>query len=132
MTDIFYDFTTDTELEVNGVWKTIRGGAKLLVARFGNDKFVRECDKLREQNREALANDDDAAKDLWAKLRRGAMAKYILVGWEDITFKGEPVPYSVDKAAEFLERKDFSAVVEAIAIDMDNYKVKQEAEQTKN
>ena len=130
MTDIFFDFTTDPVLENNGTWKTLAGGGRILVARFGNKGFVKACDNLREQNAEALAK--EGGDDLWETLRCGAMAQFILLNWEGITYKGDPVPYSTDKAKEFLSVKDFRIVVEAVAIDIDNYKVQAEATQTGN
>jgi hypothetical protein len=60
------------------------------------------------------------------------MAQSILLGWESIKFKGQPLSYSTENARTLLGVKDFRAHVSRLAHDFDAYRVAQEESTGKN
>lgn len=131
MLDIFTSFATDETAEVNGTWLPFNG-AKLLVARAGNRKYAKALTKKVETFQKELDAQDDAADKRSDEIMAEVFAESILLGWEGIGFKGAPMDYSKDNAKTLLLVKDFRRAVAALSDDMNNYRVKVEAEQVKN
>lgn len=123
--DIRAEYATDDKLEVEGVERDIGGGAKLLIARSGNSAFSDLMAKLYEQNKTALDQKTPESEALNKKLMVSVLARTILVGWSGITEgKGADkvdVPYSVEKAEEYLGYKDFQALVTRLAAEREPY-----------
>jgi len=119
--DIFTSFATDAKIEVEGRWVPLSKDAKVLVARAGNQRFTDRMRKLMKQN---SINFEDKSKenlDLIEKLVREASAETILLGWEGITYKGEPLPYSRENALKLLEVKDFRNKIQELADQTSGY-----------
>lgn len=131
MLDIFSQYATDEVLERNGTWFPIKGGARLLVARANNDEHLRVLAELLERHREELDGDDEAAEKKNKEVMAEVVARAILKGWENLSFKGEPIEYSVANAKKLLAIKDFRKLVMGFANDMEAYRVKEEASQGK-
>jgi len=129
--DIFAQFATDETLEENGTWFPIGGGARVLVARSGNRKYAKLLTKEVERNKKALDLNDDAADKLSEEIMIGVLAETILVGWENISFKGEELEYSVANAKKLLAVKDFRKAVAQFADDVSAFKFKETDEQGK-
>ncbi len=129
--DIFAQFATDETLEENGTWFPIGGGARLLVARSGNRKYAKLLTKEVERNKKALDLNDDAADKLSEEIMIGVIAETILLGWEDVSFKGEVLEYSVANAKKLLAVKDFRKTVAQFADDGSAFKFKETEEQGK-
>ena len=104
--DIFAQFATDETLEENGTWFPIGGGARVLVARSGNRKYAKLLTKEVERNKKALDLNDDAADKLSEEIMIGVIAETILLGWEDVSFKGEVLEYNVANAKKFVCDRD--------------------------
>jgi len=124
-------FKTDKSLESNGVWVDIGKGTKLLVARLYNPAHkaaLREAMKPYKRQVESGTMDDGLAEDIVNAI----MARTILLNWDGLTEGGEPVPYSVEKAVEYLSIPDFSALVQEIAGNMETYRSVKAEEDEKN
>lgn len=129
--DIFAQFATDETLEENGTWFPIGGGARVLVARSGNRKYAKLLTKEVERNKKALDLNDDAADKLSEEIMIGVIAETILLGWEDLSFKGEVLEYNVANAKKLLAVKDFRKAIAQFADDVSAFKFKETEEQGK-
>ena len=129
--DIFAQFATDETLEENGTWFQIGGGARVLVARSGNRKYGKMLTKEVERNKKALDLNDDAADKLSEEIMIGVIAETILLGWEDVSFKGEVLEYNVANAKKLLAVKDFRKAIAQFADDVSAFKFKETEEQGK-
>jgi hypothetical protein len=114
--DIKKRFQTSEEHEMNGVWVDIGDGTFLKVARMGNPKH-------REAMRALLAPFKDRPNDIVPQESiDDVLARTILVSWEGVTEDGAEVPYSHEKAVEYLSFKDFRDKVVRIASNMETYR----------
>ncbi len=129
--DIFAQFATDETLEENGTWFPIGGGARVLVARSGNRKYAKLLTKEVERNKKALDLNDDAADKLSEEIMISVLAETILLGWEDISFKGEVLEYNIANAKKLLAVKDFRKAIAQFADDVSAFKFKETEEQGK-
>lgn len=128
MLDIYATFATDSNLENNGTWRQV-GSAKLLIARLNNPNYSKLLSKLFEQHRAALDIEGPEADALSDKIMVEVMAKTILLGWENVGFKGQPRAYSTEAAMELLSVKDFRLKVRALSDEMDSYLIREENKQ---
>lgn len=131
MLDIFDHFATDESAETNGTWVPL-GGAKFLIARSGNSKYVKLLSQEVEKNQKLLEVKNDEADKLSDKIMITVMSETILLGWEDTAYQGKPLPYSKENAIKLLSHKDFRRWVAAQADDIGNFKAKLEDDQVKN
>lgn len=129
--DIFNTFATDTAAEVEGV-EIEFSGTNFLIARAGNPKYSRMLSKLVDKNQKALNLKNEAADALSDKILIDVIATTILLGWDDLTFKSENLPYSLENAKMILGFKDFRREIARMSEDVDNYKVVKEDEEAKN
>ena len=60
------------------------------------------------------------------------IAKTILLGWENVKFKGEDLPYSLTNAEMLLGIKDFRREIVKLADDFDSFKAQKAEEDEKN
>lgn len=120
--DINKIYSTDKELETNGVWVDIGDGAKLLIARIGNPVYAAALRGTLKPYKRQIQNgtlDEDLSTDILNKI----YASTILLNWEGITADGKNVKYTEAKALEYLtEYDDFRAVVIEIASTMETYR----------
>lgn len=130
--DVFAQFATDEKKEIEGVWVEIGDGAKLLVARSGNRKYARLLGTEVEKHQRALDGKSDAAEELSEKLMIGVIAGTILLGWEGVKYKGQPMAYSVENAKTLLAVKDFRVFVTKLSNDIEAYRAVQEEVAKKN
>lgn len=134
MLDVFEKFAVNVDTELNGVWKDFYG-AKVLIARSGNKKFNEALSAAYEQNQEELSKGGDAANALAEKLMLGVLADTLVLGWENMGFKKKILPYSRENVIMLLGQKelhDFRFELLSLADDVENFRLKQEEEQTKN
>ena len=127
--DIFAQFATDESLEDNGAWFEIGGGASVLVARSGNRKYAKMLTKEVERNKKVLDLNDDAADKKSEEIMIAVIAETILLGWKDVSFKGEVLEYSIPNAKKLLAVKDFRKAIGQFADDVTAFKFKEEVEQ---
>ena len=120
--DLFSKFKTNEDKERDGVWVSLDGEGRIRIARTNNPLY-REA-MLRKMNRYKMAAKSKVIPDdAWLDIVNELIAETILVDWEGITEKGEPLSYSVENAKRVLtELKDFREMVLSIADNMDNFK----------
>jgi hypothetical protein len=132
--DLLKMFALDQAKESEGIWIELGSGIRIKVARMDNPAYTKALSKAMAPYRHALrANtmDDDTFHALMARV----VGKTILVGWEGIDYKGEPLPYSPKNAEMLLldpQLKPFYERVMQIASDQDAYRLQQEEEAAKN
>lgn len=121
----FKEFATDTVAEVEGKWFPLKD-AKLKLARTGNPRYR---EKLRVElniHREAI---DKGLLDLELNdnVMIDVLVDTILLDWKGFTDGGKEVPYSKQKAREYLTKyRDFREFVAATADKMDNFRTQAE------
>lgn len=132
---------TDKAAESDGVWVNAGAGLRLKIARLGNPKYTKYLNELLKPVREEVTGVGELDASLVQKATIQAIAKHILVGWENLTeTKTEngipvldeqgnpievPIPYSYEKAHELLnDVPDFGEMVLGYAKRLDLYRVK--------
>jgi len=128
--DILELFTTDQDLEKNGVWVEIGSeGESVLIARLYNPAYNARIREVMEPYKQKVSKTSEAESlDIMAAIE----AETILLGWEGFTEDGKNVPYSREKAKEYLQLKDFRALINKIASNMETFKAQQMEEAEKN
>jgi len=129
--DIFSAYATDENLENHGSWFKLGGDARVLVARTGNRAYAKSLTKHVELQRATLDLGGDAAEAASDQIMVEVIAESILLGWENISFKGADLPYSIENAKTVLAVKDFRKVIVGFADSSEAYKAKLEADQGK-
>lgn len=136
MLDLFKEFATDLEAEVNGKWVKY-AGAEFLIARAYNKNFVDAFKQEVEKNKAKMDKlEGEEADDLSRQIFATVLADTILLDWKgDIGFKGHPMKYSKANAKAILSDKSMRDFVEFISKesqDIDNFRAEIEKEQEKN
>jgi len=129
--EIVKQFAVDKEKESSGVWVPIGENARLKIARANNPNFKRLFRKLIAPYTAAIRTNslpDDVDDEIMIK----AIAETILVDWDGITENGAPVPYSVEKAIEYLKHEPFRDMVTTFSRDLELFKQAQDEETEKN
>lgn len=135
--DIFDAYATDENLENNGTLFPLGKDSKILVARAGNRKYQRALTKAVDKRRVELdvadgENPSDeaiiAADAVSSQIMTEVLAGTILLGWENMSFKGVDIPYSFENAKKMLAIKDFREMVSGLSTKVEAYKLKREAD----
>lgn len=112
--------TLDTERQQSGVWVRLKLGFRALIASNDSPGFVQavtEAQRLHPDNA-------DAREDLIAR----AMARYLFLGWDELEDdQGAPIPYTFERALEYLTKPEYASVrdqVLAEACNRGNYYLK--------
>lgn len=129
--DIKKQFATDRNLEIEGIWVPISDGARIKVARMNNPEFNKLFRKLSKPYMTALQT-GTLSEDISEEIMLECYAKTVLVDWDGIEENGEQVPYSPEKAKEYLQIDTFRQFVLNIARDFNNFKAEIEAQEVKN
>jgi len=120
--DLGKSFGICKEIAEEGKWFEMGPEARLKIRSIENEDFL---DYVREHN----IMDDDIVADTEAQADVGleAVAKYILVDWENVKVDGDEIDYSVDMAKEQFEEfpRFFQKVLE-IARDNKNFQEQKE------
>lgn len=104
-------FKTNREKETDGTWVDIGEGASLKLARIGNPRYeaflMEQSKPLRTAMRAGNFN-DPRLKSVMIK----AIARYVLLDWDGLDEDDKPVPYSEQKAIEWMtEIPDFYRMI---------------------
>ena len=129
--DIFATYATDESKEEDGTWMEL-GDSKFLVARAGNSKYAKFFNSAYKKNKRILDRGDDAADELAKNLYIDATAQTILLGWENVSYQGKVMTYSVENAKTLLRVKEFYNEISRMANDLSAFKVEQDQETEKN
>lgn len=128
-------FRTNQKKEQEGTWVDIGEGAELKLARIGNPKYQAYLMELSKPIRTALRAGnftDPRLKDALKKV----IARTVLLDWKGIEEENEkgqlePVPYSEQKALEYMEEMpDFFTLVQELASDSSLFKDEEAEELT--
>lgn len=131
--DLYQQFATDEQKEVEGAWVALSATTRIRVARMGNARYKAAIKRLSAPYRTMGLLDDAIPDDVWEQITREAVAEAILVDWEGVTKDGAPLPYSKEEALAVLKaRKDFYGLVTTTAQHMDQYRVRAQATIEKN
>jgi hypothetical protein len=117
--DIFAQFATDPNLELEGVWVDIGPADKdgkvprLKIARSGNKRHGRIISQQYEASKSLLELKNDASDAKGEEITIDAMAKAILLDWQNLSYKGVPVKdgWNYEQAKTFLAHRDFRDLV---------------------
>lgn len=130
--DLYQQFKTDEQKEVDGVWVPLSATAKIKVARMGNPRY-RECIKRKSAPYRQAGLANEIPSEVYQQLVREAVAETILVDWQGITADGQPVPYMKETALKFCtELKDFYNLVLSAADSMETFRVQAQETLAKN
>lgn len=99
------DFKTNENLETEGAWVELSNGGQVKVARLGNP----ESERLYTRLAKPYANRRNGVpKDKLKEIMVQVALDAILKDWRNFTdADGNEVPYSRERAAEWLEIRDF-------------------------
>lgn len=118
---------TNLDKEVEGVWHRVDSETEVLVARYGNPNFEKALQKLlaslpnAPKGTRLNKTQDKEYEEGLTKI----IAETILLGWRGMKYNGDVVPYTVEKAVEFLlspKLKDFREYVLRLAMDAKYYR----------
>lgn len=116
----YKQFSTDKELETNGVVHDLGAAGRFRLARAGgsNERYNKRIMQLTKPFRRAIATntmDSAEAERITAKV----FAETVVLGWEGVTGPdGSELPYSVDNAVMlFTDLPDLFAELRAAATD---------------
>lgn len=140
--DIFDTYATDPSLELEGVWHTIgpatrktedgeddpESAPQILVARMGNKRHGRLVQQQYEANKTLLDTKGDEADARGEEITIDTMAKGVLLGWKNLSFKGRKLDdaWNIKDAKALLGVKDFRDDVTKRSNDAAKYHAKQE------
>jgi len=133
--DLFAAFATDEKAEQGGTPTQLPGcgDTNFRIARDNNKAYIKLLQQRVKQNRAVLDSKGDAAEAKSDEIIIEVMAKTILLGWDGtVMYKGKPLEYSVDNAKTLLAHKEFRAVVNKVAADMEVFRIEKDSEDTKN
>lgn len=134
MFDIFDQYATDENAEVSGAWFPLgpkdQDGRqpRLLIGRSGNSEFNKMFASEVDKHQAEMAVN---AEGVGLQIAIEVLAKTILLGWENITYKRKPIEYSHANAKMLLAHRDFREQVERFAREREAFKAKLEDEQGK-
>lgn len=112
--------TIDTKRQEEGVWVRLRLGFRALIASRDSPAFataVQEAQRLEPDS-----------EDRRGALISRAMARHLLLGWEEIEDEsGATIPYSFERALDYMTKPEFVDIREevlAVSLTRSNYYLK--------
>lgn len=123
--DLERSFGYDEELANEGVWFDAGPEARLKVASVKNEQFLNYVREHTTSSQENIVTDSSTEEDIGFK----AIAKFLLLDWENVKVAGEEVEYSEEKALELMkEYPEFADTVLGFARDNRNFQRQEEEE----
>ena len=129
--DIKSSFSTDSKKEVEGVWVNLDENSRIKIAKLGSREFQRVFNEISRPYRTAIRNktlDNKTSEEILIK----TFARAILVDWEGIKEGDQEVPYSHEKAEEYLRISAFRDFVTSCANDFTLFKEQEDKQDEKN
>lgn len=111
--DIFNNFGVDAKKVADGVWFDLSDTAKVKVARWGrsNHNFLAKLLEASKANPGVFERVDEEGLKLQEKITNDVMADVVLLDWEGLTWKGEPLEYSKENSLKVLSLPEFNEVI---------------------
>jgi len=107
-----------TDEATSGKWFDLGDGARIRVAKAGNERHEHVLKRLRKPYRNMRTVPDGVVDEI----TRRAAAEALLLDWEGIEENGEPQACTLEKKLEYFERfPDFLEQVAFIAGNMRNF-----------
>lgn len=125
-------FSTNPDKEVEGVWEDFGDGARVLIARIGNKKFLEAYGKIPKGMQRMLERNilSDGKAD---ELICGVMAETIILDWEGVADDGKEVSYSLENVkAMLLKHPNFRQLIWEIAQEAQRFHDEEKATTVKN
>lgn len=134
--DIFTAFGVDKKKALQGAAMKL-GATTLYVAKANNKNFAIASSEGFAKLMFAFPKKEDRQGDLYQEAHRkmmlDAMAETLLVGWDNLMFKGKLYEkYDSKTARELLELDDFAEAIQLFASDRSNYAPELTEEEVKN
>ena len=121
----------DNEAKSQGIWDD-HEGSRFLIASTSAHAFQEYFSKIQRPYKRAMEKgtmEGKTSNELLCK----ALAKYVLLDWEDVESNGVAVPYSESAAKEALIQNDLLREhITEISMDIVNYKTQKEEDEVKN
>ena len=93
-------------------------GMRFKIARYGNAAFKRAVDKIMRPVRSVVST---MSTERLTEMQWPAVARHVLVGWDGIEDDdGNEIPYSPQKAEEFLRDERYAALTEWVLAESRN------------
>lgn len=112
------------DLKTKGAWVEFNG-ARFLVAYARNPEYIKTMKALSKPHEQAIKKDKldpEVANELYCK----ALAKTILLGWENVGDGKNAIEYSVEVAENALRNNDdIREFIVAFSEDISNYRIEQ-------
>jgi hypothetical protein len=122
-------FQTDAKKELDGAWTTLSMGGdsmKIMLARKDNNRASSYFRTLLRANDAALKPDDEKANELFLALKRKAIARCIVLDWDELLVDGKETPYSEAICERLLEFPDFLHAVEMVSSDFSIFRAEED------
>lgn len=97
------DFTTDEKKQIEGVWVDFGGEARFKIASFRNPDFQKAFASMREPYDKLRKTMTDAEMK---SIMVFCLARYVVLGWENVFDNKQPLPYSIEAAERVLDKLD--------------------------
>ncbi len=120
--DLWKQFKTDEQAEVEGVWVPLSATARVKLARVGNPRYQSCLKRLSLPYIKPGMRMSDIPEETYQAITKEAVAEAILVDWDGVIREGEVVAYSKEMALSALQMKDFFELVLAAANSMETYR----------
>ena len=125
-------YKTDQTKEEEGVWIDFGNGIKLRIARLGNPKYNAYLRRIGKPHQMSIRN-GSASQATVEDLTIRAIAKHVLLGWEGVDEDNELVPYTEEKALEYLRTmRDFYQQVLELSSDANQFREEELKEEEGN
>ena len=130
--DIKKIFAVDEVAELEGVDIDLDDASGIRVARVNNRRFRDMFERLAAPYRSA-ARKGILSEEIANNILLKCMSETILVGWWGFEEDGKDVPYSSEKAYEYLKNvEEFRSFVESCAENLELYRIKEDEDTEKN
>lgn len=126
---------TDASKEREGVWVKLDATTEVKV-RYTDTLAFNRATRAKfapfRKNLKAVAGDTVVSDEQGEQITVDLLVDEVLLDWRGITEHGKQVPYSKDKAREYLKMKAFRDMVETAAADIANFRASASEEDAKN
>ncbi len=107
-----------TDEATSGKWFDVGDGARLKIAKVGNERHESVLKRLRRPFKNMRTIPEDTQTELSTK----ALSEAVLLDWEGVDENGEPVECTPDKRYRYLmDFPDFRELVVGIALNVHNF-----------
>ncbi|MCP3684779.1 MAG: hypothetical protein GY861_19090 [bacterium] len=130
--DLKKEYYTDKEKEEKGIWEDFGNGCRVLIARSNNPTYKEYFKRISKPYRKQILR-GTLPEEKGDALMIKAMAKAIILDWENLMEDGAKVEYNLKEAIRVLTKyPDFKDAVSEVAQTAEAYKVDLDEEEEEN